>query len=192
MNKKLVFGVVAGLIVLAVLVFIFLPRHSIPNNSKCGTALSDNNITILYDGKPIDGQYYWFNTADNWADVQKVSNSQIDLQIPEEQSQSYTDLSIKIVKLDRNEDLIHDDEFNINWELNNDPNYERGKVIITQDRILRAVRSYSIGEPEYFEVSNVLNKTASVHHNIVIDLKTGKIVSSSEVSDNNLWMPCDY
>jgi hypothetical protein len=228
----------------------------------CGSALAYNQVTILFDGGPVEGQYYWFDTIDNWVNVQRIEDGKVEAVISEDDIN--LDTSLKIVKIfrlgkrgefgpaedeffgatrtdaygnvwtktdevvsvsidsegnefsnyawksdtvegstygnavidkmpggiDYDEYLSHDDEFDINWEINNDPNYERLKSEITKERILNAVSRYSAKEPEYYEIENVFNTEVFNLHEIVVVLKSGEIVSSSSMYDEDLWSPC--
>jgi hypothetical protein len=179
-------------IVLGVYISYLHGRGRVDN--QCGSALTEYNIQILYGGNFIEGQYYWVDTHDNWANVQKIDGSKITFIILND-STELKDSSLKIVKLDRNTDLTAggpSDTFNINYDLNNDPRYARGKSEINQTRIMEAVRQYSISNPEYYEIKNFFTNEPFTMKNVTIDLKTGKVVSSNSVEDKSLWMPCEY
>jgi len=189
-KKPIIIGAVVLIVIVAIIGFYFFSTSE--PSEKCGTPISDHNITLLYDGEPISGQYYWFNTIDNWLSVEKIEDSNFEIYVLGDEIERGIDPNLKIVKLDRNDDLNHNEIFNLNYVTNNDPNYERGKSEITKERILQDVRSYSIGEPEYFEIKNVFSTEVYNHHNIVVDLKTGEIVSHNKFPDEELWMYCDY
>ena len=190
MNKKIV---VMGTIILIILsIFATFFYYKNVARESCGTPISINNITILYGGEPIEGQFYLFNTIDNWLSIEKIENSKFDdIYIFGDQIDEGVDTTLRIIKLDRNNDLNHNQIYDINYVINNDPNYERGKSEITKERILQDVRSYSIKEPEYFEIKDVFQTEVYNHHNIIVDLKTREIIKHTKTPDEELWNYCD-
>ncbi|MDO8563841.1 MAG: hypothetical protein Q7R87_02445 [Nanoarchaeota archaeon] len=196
MNKKMLIGLVVLVLIVIFGAFLYnLHNEKVIMRDNCGVALTQYNVQVLYDGKQIEGQYYWINAHDYWTDIEKIDSSGISFGIINDSS--LKDTSIKIVKLDRNTDLTDNgggssDIYNLNYVLDNDSRYARGKTEITQARIMEAVRQYSIATPEYYEIKNVFTNEPFMVKNVTIDLKTGMVVNSNSVEDKNLWMPCEY
>lgn len=168
--------------------YLTIGKSITENYNECKQPVTRYNIEILYEGSPIEGEYYFVDTHDYYAKTRQIKDSRIIFDLLNN-SPLYDD-SLKITRLDIGGIFMHADINNVDFKLNRDPRYSHGDIEINSTRIIGAFKQYTPADPKYYQIDNVFKHEPFTENNIVIDLSTLQIISFNSTKDEKLWAPC--